>query len=230
MASEQALRVGNLIIELLGVLLWPLLLVFVLLYFGRPLKQFVTDLGEFTVSAAGVQATAKRQQIEAATHLGAAVASRGTAPSDGRGVSENTQEIADVVAEAVTPRAMRRLSDARILWVDDRPENNLYERRALEAFGVRSTLSTSTEDALRKSELSPYDAIISDMGRPPDPRAGYTLLDALRKRGDRTPFVIYAGSNAPEHKAEARKHGALGSTNRPEELFQLVLSAILTSG
>jgi hypothetical protein len=44
--------------------------------------------------------------------------------------------------------------------------------------------------------------------------------------GDKTPFIIYAGSNLPEHKREAQQKGALGSTNNPRELFQLVLSAI----
>lgn len=120
---------------------------------------------------------------------------------------------------------MRRLSDARVLWVDDRLENSAYERQSLEALGIRFTLSTSTEDALEKARLSRYDAICL-MGRPPDLRAGYTLLDALRRRGDQTPFVIFSSSNAPEHKTEAREHGAFGSTNRAQELFQLVLSAI----
>jgi CheY-like chemotaxis protein len=216
-------------IDFLGVLLWPLILMFVLLYFGKPLKQFANNMSEFTFKAAGVEATAKRQQIEAATLLGAAVASRDPVPSGTQqNVGQNAHEVSDVVAGAVTPQAMRRLSDARVLWVDDRPENNAYERRALEALGIRFTLSTSTEDALYRTELSRYDVIISDMGRPPDPRAGYTLLDAMRKRGDRTPFVIYAGSDAPEHKVEAKEHGALGSTNRPTELFELVLSGILT--
>ena len=166
-----------------------MVLLFILLYFGEPLKQFASSLGEFTFKAAGVEATAKRQQIEAATLLGAATASRqGTPSAEWQGGGENTQEIADVVVEALTPRVMRRLSDARVLWVDDRPENNLFERRALEALGMHLTLSKSTEDALHKTQLSHYDVIISDMGRPPDPRAGYTLLDALRKRGDRTPL------------------------------------------
>jgi DNA-binding NtrC family response regulator len=37
------------------------------------------------------------------------------------------------------------------------------------------------------------DAIISDMGRPSDPQAGYTLLDKVRSSGNQIPFVIYAG-------------------------------------
>jgi DNA-binding NtrC family response regulator len=68
--------------------------------------------------------------------------------------------------------------------------------------------------------------IISDMGRPPDQRAGYTLLDKLRERGDRTPFVIYAGSRDPDHVKEARKRGAIGCTNSAQELILLVSRAL----
>jgi DNA-binding NtrC family response regulator len=92
--------------------------------------------------------------------------------------------------------------------------------------GTLFVLSTSTDDALAKTQNRTFDAIISDMGRPPDPRAGYTLLDALRNRGDQTPFVIYAGSRAPEHVAESQRHGAVGCTNLPQELIELVLSAL----
>jgi CheY-like chemotaxis protein len=227
MSPQDSLSTAKLAVDLVQVLIWPAIVVFVLLYFGKALKQFASSLGEFSFKAAGVEATAKRQQIEAAALLGAAVASRpAAAPGSEQPPGEDARDIAGVIAERVTPRTVRRLIGARVLWVDDRPDNNVYERQALEALGIRFTLSTSTEDALEKTTVGTYDAIISDMGRPPDPRAGYTLLDSLRKRGDATPFVIYAGSNAPEHKAEARSHGALGSTNRAQELFELVLTAL----
>lgn len=44
--------------------------------------------------------------------------------------------------------------------------------------------------------------------------------------GDKTPFMIYASSDLPEHKRMAREKGAIGSTNRAEELFQIVMGAI----
>jgi CheY-like chemotaxis protein len=138
------------------------------------------------------------------------------------------------VSEAFTPHLLRRLSDARVLWVDDVPENNVFERRALEALGISVTVSTSTEDALEKARRSRYSVIISDMGRYENdhhvPQAGYALLEALREAGDSTAFIIYAGSNKPEHKAEAKKRGAIGTTNRPQELFEMVLSAIAADG
>ncbi|WGV24561.1 hypothetical protein [Halotia branconii] len=43
---------------------------------------------------------------------------------------------------------------------------------------------------------------------------------------DRTPFIIYAGSKDPEHVAESQRHGAIGCTNNPNELFEMVLFAL----
>jgi CheY-like chemotaxis protein len=109
-----------------------------------------------------------------------------------------------------------------MLWVDDHPENNTHERRALEAVGIKFTLVLSTREALEALSKERFAAIISDMGRPEGPREGYVLLDAIRTNGDQTPFFIYAGSNAPKHRREAEKHGAQGSTNDPQELFAMV--------
>ena len=93
-----------------------------------------------------------------------------------------------MVTERVNTRLVREVQGARILWVDDRPENNVFERRSLEALGIRFDMSTSTDDALTRLAVASFDAVISDMERPADPQAGYTLLDALRQRRDRTPF------------------------------------------
>ena len=113
-----------------------------------------------------------------------------------------------------------------MLWVDDRPMNNTYERQALEALGIQFTISKSTEDALERLKRKHYDLIISDMGRPPDERAGYTLLDKMKELQITTPFIIYAGSKRPEHVAEARNRGAYGTTNDPQELFEFVIDAL----
>lgn len=115
----------------------------------------------------------------------------------------------------------------QILWVDDRPSNNRYEAAALTSLGMHVQLSTSTDDALGKiATHGRFDVIISDMGRPPDPQAGYTLLDTLRRGGDSTPFVIYAASRSPEHFDAAVRRGAAGCTNQPDELIELVSNAL----
>jgi CheY-like chemotaxis protein len=224
--NSQFVAVVESITKLLGVLIWPAVILYILKRFSSPLSDFFSNLSEFSFKAPGMEATAKRKQVEAAAALGAAVAKRAVEVGQTENILEEAKAAAGAVADVVTPRNLERLGESTVLWVDDRPENNQYERQALEAFGVRFVLSTSTDDALAKTHNRTFDAIISDMGRPPDPRAGYTLLDALRNRGDQTPFVIYAGSRAPEHVAESQRHGAVGCTNRPQELIELVLSAL----
>lgn len=162
-----------------------------------------------------------------------AVASLTTASNktDASTSESKLEEIVDTVERTSQPMVPLHEADnwrTKVLWVDDRPQNNVYERRAFEAFGLRFTLAQSTMEALELLEHNKYASIISDMGRNEGPREGYVLLDAIRKKGIQTPFFIYAGSNLPEHKKEAIEHGAHGSTNDPQELFQQVMNTIVT--
>jgi hypothetical protein len=59
---------------------------------------------------------------------------------------------ADNVVEGI--EAAKRTAHASVeswlkhmLWVDDHPENNTYERRALKAVGIKFTLVLSTREA-----------------------------------------------------------------------------------
>ena len=115
-----------------------------------------------------------------------------------------------------------------VLWVDDRPDNNIFERTAMEKYNVQFVLAKSTDEAIAKLSNTYFDAIISDMGRPPDSRAGYTLLQAVRSSGNQTPYFIYAGSRAAQHVAEARQRGAQGTTNIPSELIEMVITSLRT--
>jgi CheY-like chemotaxis protein len=115
-----------------------------------------------------------------------------------------------------------------LLWVDDRLDNNIHERQAFEAMALRITLALSTNEALEYLSKQRFAAIISDMGRREGPQEGYLLLDTLRQQGNQTPFFIYAGSSAPEHKRETLKRGGQGCTNNPQELFQMVTKAVIS--
>lgn len=78
------------------------------------------------------------------------------------------------MTQAVTPRVLRRAGDAVILWVDDRPNGNRFERQSMEALGIRFVNVVSTDEALERLKNQSFDVIISDMKRPGDDRAGYT--------------------------------------------------------
>jgi CheY-like chemotaxis protein len=137
-----------------------------------------------------------------------------------------SERLSDVVKRAHA-RNVDRLDGRRILWVDDRPRNNRYERKTLEDLGASVHLAIDTPDALLVIAEIPFDLIISDLGRPSGPHAGLELLKTLRGDGVAIPYCIYAGSNAPRHKAEAQRLGAVACTNNPHELFDVVVGSLL---
>jgi CheY-like chemotaxis protein len=143
---------------------------------------------------------------------------------------ENAREAAFLAASFAVrneqPEAQGKGAPKRILWVDDNPDNNIYERRAMAAYNVQFELALSTEEALSKLRQTAFDAIISDMHRPRDSQAAYTLLDILRKSGDLTPFFIYAGSQARSDAPRALSRGAQGSTDTPSELISSVMNSL----
>jgi CheY-like chemotaxis protein len=223
---DDIVKLFDAVTKLLNVLIWPGVLLFILIRFAQDLREFFSSLGELSLKGAGFEASLKRKQAEVVAALSAAAAARPDEDKTRDSVAKEAMIAADVVAEVVTPRVIRRASRSTVLWVDDNPNNNSYERKALEALGVGFVLAQSTDEALKKISRQRFDAIISDMGRPPDSRAGYTLLDELRSIRDQTPFIIYASSRAPEHVEESRRHGAIGCTNNANELFEIVLFAL----
>ena len=114
-----------------------------------------------------------------------------------------------------------------ILWVDDCPENNVYERKALEKYGISFHIALSTEQALHLLETNRFSLIISDMGRKEGSFEGYTLLDKVRKINNNIPFLFYTGLKNEEHIKETILHGGQGITNDPRELVDLVIKNML---
>jgi CheY-like chemotaxis protein len=225
MIVDNIVKILEAIAKLLSAIAWPAVVFFMLIRFGSAFREFIANMGEFSVKGAGFEASGKRKAAAAAA-LTAAAVSRIEKDASPESAARDAREAADLVANVVTPRVIRNAGKSKVLWVDDRPENNVHERQAMEALGISFVIARSTTEALDILASQSFDAIISDMGRPPDPQAGYTLLDKLRAEGNRTPFIIYAGSRSPDDQAEARQRGAVGCTNRPNELFEMVLSVV----
>ena len=155
-----------------------------------------------------------------------------TAKQPGGNSNETIQQQLNSIVELVSKTAPKENNNKKekwktqILWVDDRPENNVYERKAFESQGFSFSLALSTDQALEILNDNKFAAIISDMGRKEGPQEGYILLEKIRNSGDNTPFFIYAGSNSVEHKRLALEKGAQGSTNNAQELYKIVMTKI----
>ncbi|MGH3384334.1 MAG: response regulator [Nocardioidaceae bacterium] len=123
----------------------------------------------------------------------------------------------------LNPRTRRR-----ILWVDDRPQNNTLEREAFERLGIRVDISLNTANALDRLAHEEYGAIISDMARREGPREGYVLLESVRSGGDTsTPYFIYSISNRDDDRRYAIDQGAQGLTSRANDLFDMVMRSLI---
>lgn len=115
------------------------------------------------------------------------------------------------------------LRNARILWVDDVPKNNEWERLTLRHLGAHVTSVARTETAIECLEAEPFDLIISDISRHGLDREGIDALPRLRVAGPETAVVFYVGH---VDRAAGVPAGSFGITNRPDELLHLVMDAL----
>jgi CheY-like chemotaxis protein len=115
------------------------------------------------------------------------------------------------------------LQGANVLWVDDHPDNNLYERVMLSSFGMSIDLAYSTDEAMSKISETPYDVIISDMKRQGIATEGLRLLNSLTNQGARPHTIFYVGQL---DKEQGTPQGAFGITNRPDDLLHFVMDVL----
>jgi CheY-like chemotaxis protein len=123
------------------------------------------------------------------------------------------------------------LDGAELLWVDDVPSHNRNEGRMLRSFGAVITFACSTDEALAalrnaEEQLQPFHLILSDISRgPPDSEddAGIRMLQRLHAERVFLPVVFYI---AKPDLTKGTPPGAIGVTNRPDQLLHLVLDGL----
>jgi CheY-like chemotaxis protein len=125
-----------------------------------------------------------------------------------------------------TKKIDRTLPVATILWVDDHPVNNLFERRAFAALGIFCDSYTTNADALAGLEVNGYDLIISDIGRGDSPETGWDLLDEVRSIWPRVPFIFYTIGVDDSMREQASARGASAVEEVPDQLIATVLELL----
>ena len=214
----------NAVAALIGSLAWPVVVLVLVLVFRTQIGAVVRNLSSFSVKAGGVEAALSTQKnVESAL----------TAAAGNRNDSATANVPAVITGAQATARRAVQVLDVhgapqtrRGLWVDDRPDDNKFERAALEALGIHFDLARTTPEAVSLLDGPPYSIIVSDMRRGDEPTAGLELLDVLRQRKYPAPCVIYAGTATPDEIAETKRRGGFGQTDDPNRLIELVVQAL----
>jgi CheY-like chemotaxis protein len=111
----------------------------------------------------------------------------------------------------------------RILWIDDIPANNVNESNLLKELGVHVDHAISSQEAARLLDRMNYDLVITDMGRDNNNSEGMDFFLLRNEQGKPLPPTIFymAYVKYTEHTGKA-----FGSTNRPDELFHLIMDVV----
>ena len=199
---------------------WPVAVFALAVKFGPTIQSLLANISKIGVKAGPIEASLEARE-NAVAALSAAEAVK-TLQSSSDTVS--TKSVVDTVREFTSEKYVQSARNAQLLWVDDKPPKTAYERKAFEAIGANIVFALDTDDALSKLSKRKFDVIISDMSRPPDEYAGYTLLSKLPD--PHPPFIIFSTSGDPRDDKEARRRGAVGYTNSSSVLFEMVMTAM----
>jgi hypothetical protein len=205
-------------------LLWFAFAVVALAIFTRPALKLL-DRAQLHKVGVGIVDVEFAQEAVAKIRDGAGIPKT---PAEFKPIADRASEIQD------------KLSGAYVLWVDDNnPSQNVQERRALESFGIKFDLASSTDEALKWLDRAHYDAVISDIGRegegainkapcfsaPSPAGAGCVMAKTMHERyGDGMPPIIFYSAGFPQ--SAGTPPFSFGVTDRVDQLFQLVFDAL----
>jgi two-component system CheB/CheR fusion protein len=116
----------------------------------------------------------------------------------------------------------RRLTDLRILVVDDSTANGEALRDLLEFEGAKVFVESVPARAIERSTSEPFDLIISDIAMPDVD--GYAMLKAIHASPTNadTPAIAYSGYSGPNEIDRARTAGFARHLTKPIDVESLL--------
>ena len=132
-----------------------------------------------------------------------------------KGEPEITERILDQVARRAE-RLLPIISGARVLLVNDVPQQMAHVIQILHDLAVEVDVVTKSEKALEMLATASFDAVISDMARDGISDEGLRFLSLIRQRKVHRPIVFTVGKYEPKRGTPAY---AFGITNRVDDLL-----------
>ncbi|MFV0475516.1 MAG: hypothetical protein ACK5MQ_15100, partial [Pikeienuella sp.] len=188
--------------------------------------------GQFELSAqqASDQLRAQIEDLQVkVTKLEAALAS---APP--RGPEETLPEILNrpFAPQEAAPPGSAVAPPRRILWVDDKPENNATLIAILVNEAIEVDTARTTRQALDRLAAAPdgYAAVVTDQGRLEESglrrNAGTELVRRMRAEGIGLPVALYTSARGATRGGAAREAGADLVTASPSDLRAFVAAHV----
>jgi CheY-like chemotaxis protein len=112
---------------------------------------------------------------------------------------------------------------ARVLLVNDRPEEMRHVISILGDLGVDVDSVTTSDEAIVRLSNHPYDAVLSDMRRGNVSDEGLRLLERCRGEDIHVPIIFTAGAYRPDLGTPPY---AFGITNRVDEILNLLFDIL----
>jgi signal transduction histidine kinase/CheY-like chemotaxis protein/HPt (histidine-containing phosphotransfer) domain-containing protein len=125
-----------------------------------------------------------------------------------------------VAAVAVRPRARWNIPPARVLVVDDGPENRELLTLVLAEQGLWVEEAENGQVALDKMAAGSYDLVLMDMQMPV--LDGYDAARELRRRGVTVPIIALTANAMKGHEAEVLAAGCTGYLTKPLDIDALL--------
>lgn len=209
-------------------ILWVAVGIAVIVLLWKLLTQRAGSLSKFGVGPTGVTMEFAEAKIDQAVQGADAATKRTIGRVARRAVVDRLQRNADLLARA------------RILWVDDHPENNTPVIELLRSYGATIDTPRSNGDALALLSGSRYDVVASDVARdnegPGSELKGVELAEQVYRRWNQ-PTVLFTArfdpTTLPGMSAEERlelvsrlQGPVFGRTNRMDEALHLIMDLI----
>jgi len=122
-----------------------------------------------------------------------------------------------------------RLTDRRILIVDDDPDVLEAVDAAFRSEGATTMLCSDGNDAVRRCQEEAPELVILDMMLPG--RSGFLALEKIKGREDSPLVIMVTANEGKRHKAYAESLGVDGYVQKPVPLeFLIEESVSLLSG
>jgi len=115
---------------------------------------------------------------------------------------------------------------ARILWVDDHPDNKDWIREKMIPASIGNVLAKTTGRAISMLNRERFDLVISDISRQGDCTAGFDMAERIRQEVERpVKIIFYTGRVTQQRRTRAEELDA-HITSVPEELVAMIIGEL----